>query len=151
MANKSIELKSRFNKYLIRKKVEGTRSCGLKSSYRPSQFQSQFNGIIYFYEWSDINSAPRKFFTFASFEEFLKNCGIYLLGYQRDIIVNLNTSHITCQKGCKDLIIRQTWTKLNDEIKRLENISSNLPYNVAITRRPPIYSGEDNNIKQWFG
>ena len=72
---------------------------------------------IYFYEWSDLNKAPRTFYQLDAFDNFLKTSGIYMEFYQREIIKNLGTVYITCYTGTKNLNIRSTYKNLLDALR----------------------------------
>ena len=106
-----------------------------------SSFDGDFRGVIYFYEWSDINRTPRTFYTLKAFEKFLNDSQIYLVGWQREVITNLPNRYITCKKGSKELIIKCGYESLRrevEEIMKKEGETSVEPYSVAITRPPSM-------------
>ena len=146
-----------FHDYLDRKSRESVRShtpyyCGVGAN------SGTFYGVIYFYEWSDVTRAPRKFFTIDMFDRFLKESGIYMALYEKDILRNLKWSYVTCKKGKKELIIRQSWQKLNDalclhnELSNAEEASDRAKelHSIGFTSsNPPLERGEPNG--RWFG
>ena len=148
--NKRGELRGLFHKYIERKKEESTRPnvhrpypCygGSGSEQRSEVFQGDiFGGTIYFYEWSNLQNTPRKFFTVESFDNFLKSSGIYLTLWQKDVIVNLNWVYIACRKGSKELVIRQSWVKLDEEINGKVDI------NISNTSHQGV-----EEVGRWFG
>lgn len=162
MANISKRLKELFNSYLERLAEERGHSTnyGCRShSYTPSQSRlvfddddSEFCGIIYFYEWSDINRTPKAYYTLRAFENFLVSSQIYLASYQKELIRNIHNPYITCRKDGKDLIIKCNYESLKHALEtedrptnpfRSPHVGSEdrEPYSVAITR-PPHKEGE---------
>lgn len=181
--NLSGELRRLFFEYLdnLNKKSTTTydygRTCHIPSTrptptYRqPSLFDSDndFQGIIYFYEWSDTNRAPKSYYTLRAFENFLNSSQIYLLAWQKEIIRHMHNPYIACKKGEKDLIIKNSFDALKNELERtskngnpfgstgapgfvpphLQGSEDREPYSVAITRPPsqrqsPMYSEVGN-------
>jgi hypothetical protein len=147
MANLSKDLKSIFNKYLERKEREKYQPRK-ESYFQPTLFsggESQFTGIIYFYEWSDITRQPKVFYTLEKFEDFLEQCNIYLLGWQREVIRNMHNPYISCKKGEKELLIKVSYEQLKAALLDNNISSSNKgsedkePYQVAITRPRMVF------------
>lgn len=104
-----------------------------------SSYDGEFRGVIYFYEWSDVNRTPRIFYTLKAFEKFLNDSQIYLVGWQREVIINLPNRYITCKKGSKELIIKCGYESLRREIEEIAKKEGNSePYHVAITRPPSM-------------
>lgn len=173
MSNISKQLKPLFNAYLKRLADEKYRPTVRHQNFRqPSLFDNEFKGVIYFYEWSDVSRTPKSFYTLEKFEEFLDSCGIYMLGYQREILKNMRNPYVTCKKGTKELLIKVTYEALkaavNIPITPSTSTRPNFmamgsedrePYQVAVTRppiqRPPMYEPEgrwqDENEFQWYG
>lgn len=144
--NLSKELRKLFFAYLDRLEKEKERrvmtpierlnpNIPFRQGY--NSFEEGFKGVIYFYEWSDINRTPKTFYTLKAFETFLKESQIYLMGWEREVIRNMPRRYITCRKGKKELIIKCSYSALNDEIKE-ESSNDAEPYNVAITRPPSM-------------
>ena len=175
MSNISKQLKPLFDAYLKRLADEKNKPIVRHHVYhQPTLFDGEFKGVIYFYEWSDVSRTPKSFYTLDKFEEFLDSCGIYLLGYQREIIKNMHNPYVACRKGTKELIIKVNYEALKSAVN-LESSSmtsrppfSNFmakgsedrePYQVAVTRppiqRPPMYEldgrWQDENEFQWYG
>ena len=146
MANISNRLKTLFNNYLTRLSEEKNNSYVHRNPYygaRPPMYQQQrlqfgsdddFKGVIYFYEWSNINNVPKKFFTLAAFESFLNTSHIFMAGYQKEIIKNLETPYIVCKHDSKDLIIKNNYDALKSALGDVEENKE--PYNVQVTRVP---------------
>jgi hypothetical protein len=176
MGNISNQLKLLFTRYLNRLEDEKRErsssvhsfSSSLSNSRPPSYMGAcrnnvdldDFSGIIYFYEWSDINRSPKSFYTLKLFVKFLESCGIYVPSYQLELIKNISTPHITCRKGTKDIIITCNWSSLKEEMGLDDKVDNpfhstgspfytppNLnkdkkdeePYNVQITRINNVY------------
>lgn len=157
MANLSKKLKSIFNEYLERLEYEKSHpSVRTPSSHyhEGTLFDEGFRGIIYFYEWSDINRAPKSFYTLKAFESFLMTSHIFMASYQKELIMHMHNPHIVCKKGSHELLIRPTYDKLKEVYDR-ETASSSLiikggdvrePYTLQISRpptiqKPPMYCG----------
>lgn len=173
--NKKKDLRKLFHKYIERTENERFRSNAVTSPFygggdasRPSTFCSNFSGCIYFYEWSNTFSQPKRFYTMEGFKGFLRDSCIYLALYQEDIIKTLKYAYISCKKGTKELVIRQSYVKLCEVINS-GNVDSNNehsigytamkpscvvnePYVVGITR-PPIILQEKHFEPEgrWFG
>jgi hypothetical protein len=130
--NKSKELRDLFRQSLINERIRP------KDNYVKNypiyvnetnftggvhRIPSQYNDDsirIYFYEWSDLNKAPRIFYQLDAFDNFLKSSGIYMEFYEREIIKNLETVYITCYTGTRNLSIRSTYKSLLDSLHEYE-------------------------------
>ena len=163
MANLSKDLKNIFNKYLERKEREKYQPKK-ESYFQPTLFsggESQFTGIIYFYEWSDITRQPKVFYTLEKFEDFLESCNIYLVGYQREILKNMRNPYVACKRGTKELIIKVTYEALKGALNAESSFNpmampQKEPYQVAVTR-PPMHFEPENRypdmgeFNEWLG
>ena len=164
MANLSKQLKALFNQYLYGPKKSSVETR--HESYTPPVRNfGEFTGIIYFYEWSDTNRAPRSFYSLEKFEEFLNQSGIYLKSYQREIIKCMHNPYIACKKGERDLIIKKSYEMLKNELtipspqptpvspSTFRGSEDREPYNVAITRLPHMRHMETGFEPEgrWFG
>jgi hypothetical protein len=112
MANLNKQLKKLFHDYLNRKENERLHPNVEHKPYQPKLFSGEFTGVIYFYEWSDATRTPKTFYQLEKFEDFLEQCNIYLLGWQREIIKNMHNPYISCKKGEKELIIKVSYEAL---------------------------------------
>ena len=77
--------------------------CGIMESYLDtprktvvmypniSTSNSSLNGIIRFFEWSDLYRTPTLFYTFESFLRFLKNSSITINEFERNLILSTRT------------------------------------------------------------
>lgn len=179
--NKKGELRLLFHKYIDRKEKEAKQPYTSSNPFYGggtmynggSGFRNDFSGTIYFYEWSDIFSEPKRYYTLEGFNNFLKGCGIYLAIWQKDVIKNLSHVYISCRKGSKELIIRQSFLKLKEALEDSDSSSappseppkksdehsigfeaskpkgdSKEPYNVAITRVPTFTNKAPKIIQQ---
>lgn len=156
--NKKKELRYLFQKYIDRKSKESSASSnGINPFYNHANYVSQgvinirehFSGTIYFYEWSDVSSEPRRYYTIDGFTEYLKSCGIYLALWQKDVIKNLRYSYITCKKGSKDLIIRNTYAKIIEASQKGDtsldispSSDSNDGHSIGFESSRPFVNGE---------
>jgi len=162
MKNLNYKLKLLFRDYLIRKANEKTSSY--HSYYNNNWLNSneKYSGVIYFYEWSDINRNPTMFYTIGAFDNFLRSSGIFIQEYQKDVIRKLGRVYITCKKGTHELLIRGERLYLSDALKdeksssvdsrtATEAVLNTVPaLNSAtnfINRRPPMY----DDTEQWYG
>lgn len=149
------------------------------STYHRPPYQQRLNfadeeidGIIYFYEWSDVHRPPTTYFTLRAFENFLDKSGIYVPSYQWELIKHIHNPYIACMKGGKELIIKTSydglknaleWEASNKDTNPFRSTGSPLynpmakgsedrePYSVEITRvpcsqinKPPMYREVDN-------
>lgn len=145
MGNLNKKLKDLFNAYLERLEKERTTTTTIyHSPYYPryKSDDSDFQGVIYFYEWSDSNRTPRAYYTLKAFENFLNSSQIFLASYQKELIKNMHYSYIACKKGGKELFIKSSYEALKNALEEGKKGSEDSePYNVAITRHPQ-YQGE---------
>ena len=146
--NRSKDLRKLFRESLINSRsVGGTYpSNGIYNSpmYRrgnnyPNEVVFGKDTRIYFYEWSDINKVPKSFFTLSAFESFIRDCGITLELYQREIINNLGTVYITCYRNSKELNIRSSYKSLMDAMNEHDRKS----LSSSISKPSTVY--EPNN------
>ena len=125
-----------------------------------------YDGVIHFYEWSDINRAPTLFYKIGAFDSFLRRSSIFMPPYQKDVIKQLERAYITCRKGTHELLIRGSRPLLVDavgdkeapcvDLKTATEAVLNTPppqptypaYGGFQNRRPPMY-GED--VSTWYG
>lgn len=164
MANISKDLSKLFKDYILRSAEERKHGIvnhannfysplGCRSHFNGGMTMSQchdsdneFRGVIYFYEWSDVSRMPQTFFTVDAFKRFLSVGGIELKGYEAEIIKALHVPFITCKKGCKDLIIKDTLKDLREELNKCS--SGNTANGVVPT---VINCGFYNHSEQYYG
>ena len=113
MANLSKDLKDLFHASLKR--------SSSNTFYHRSSTSSNGVSVIYFYEWSDATRIPKTFYTLDAFESFMKDCGIYLQSFHREILRHLPKSFVACKKGEKSLIIRVDYDSLKKELLSSSN------------------------------
>lgn len=176
--NKKRELRSLFHQYIDRKEKESrvvsypnrNPYYGGGGNVNNPSFRGDFNGCIYFYEWSDITREPKKFYTIEGFSGFLRDSNIYLALYQKDILKALKWAYVACKKGSKELLIKQSYIKLKEALEE-DNPSVSTsggsessigfqalrpngvdrePYVVGITR-PPYMREAFEPEGRWFG
>ena len=118
MGNLSKNLKLLFYKYIEEKNKPKTYSppAPLTRGVSPMYCGSKTNGLIHFYEWSNMNNIPKLFYTLDAFDIFLEKSNLKLLGWQREIIKHCNVSYVCCKKGSKDLEVRPTYDALRKVI-----------------------------------
>ena len=186
--NLSYKLYDLFREYIKRKEKE-------KYEYTPSTYhypaysgisravnswmdkKENYEGVIYFYEWSDINRAPMLFYSINAFDAFLRRSDIFIPPFQKDIIRQLDRAYVSCKKGTHDVLIRGNRQMLDEALNRpnsagvdMNTVSSAIPdrpvpapglsivnpnYNPAkinLTcrpdRMPPMYAGCHN--EEWY-
>ena len=104
MANLNKKLVILFNQYLKRKEKERLTpsyvnyGCCVNPSYRHNNSWMQsdtenYDGVIYFYEWSDTNRAPQLFYNINAFDAFLRRSEIFMPPFQKDIIKQLDRAY----------------------------------------------------------
>jgi hypothetical protein len=156
MGNLNKELGTLFKRYLIRKEEEAKKPTVFhNANYYKGVWgdKNTFNGTIFFYEWSDIGRTPIRYFSLSLFEKFLSDCDLYLEPHQRDIILNLPKSYITCKHGSKQLIVRGTYDGLKSTMARAgssETLLPAVPVGVpgSTLRLPPMY--QHGGGEQWY-
>lgn len=168
MANLSNKLEYLFRQYLIRKEKEKTVPVTYHHVTHTNWMNDTetYDGVIYFYEWSDVNRAPQLFYTISAFDEFLRRSGIFMPPFQKDIIRQLDRAYVTCKKGCHDLLIRGGLGMLRSALAESNAqgvdyqtagqaiLNSTPPYGNPMamhyqgSRQPPMYNGQPD---EWYG
>jgi hypothetical protein len=117
MANLSKKLEILFRQYLIRKEKERNVPVVYHSPHTNWMNDTErYDGVIYFYEWSDPDRAPQLFYNIGAFDSFLRRSEIFMPPFQKDIIRQLDRAYITCKKGTHDLLIRGGLGMLRDAV-----------------------------------
>lgn len=149
--------------------------CGIIESYldTPSKTvvmypnistsNSSLNGIIRFFEWSDLYRTPTLFYTFESFLRFLKNSSITINEFERNLILSTYNPYITCERNKAKLIIRNNSADLKLALDRASSNSSSVatssvPHNVihgingniVLPSIKSLVSGNADNIGEWW-
>ena len=99
---------------------------------------------IYFYEWSDINKAPRCFYTLDAFTMFLHSSGIRMELYHKDIICNLGTVYVTCYRGTKDLNVRGSYKGLLDSMNSHDMKGMVSSVSPSVSKAPKVIFEAEN-------
>ena len=63
-------------------------------------------GVLRFYEWSDLYRAPVLFHTLEDFIVFLRRSNIAISDIERNLILSIHNPFVTCEEGKAKLIIR---------------------------------------------
>ena len=149
--------------------------CGIMESYldTPSKTvvmypnistsNSSLNGIIRFFEWSDLYRTPTLFYTFESFLRFLKNSSITINEFEKNLILSTYNPYITCERNKAKLIIRNNSADLKLALDRASsnsssvataNVSHNVIHgingNIVLPSIKSLVSGNANNIGEWW-
>ena len=149
--------------------------CGIMESYLNSPSKtvvmypnistsnSSLNGIIRFFEWSDLYRTPTLFYTFESFLRFLKNSSITINEFERNLILSTYNPYITCERNKAKLIIRNNSADLKLALDRTSsnsssvataNVSHNVIHgingNIVLPSIKSLVSGNANNIGEWW-
>ena len=149
--------------------------CGIMESYldTPSKTvvmypnistnNSSLNGIIRFFEWSDLYRTPTLFYTFESFLRFLKNSSITINEFEKNLILSTYNPYITCERNKAKLIIRNNSADLKLALDRASsnsssvataNVSHNIIHgingNIVLPSIRSLVSGNANNIGEWW-
>ena len=149
--------------------------CGIMESYldTPSKTvvmypnistsNSSLNGIIRFFEWSDLYRTPTLFYTFESFLRFLKNSSITINEFERNLILSTYNPYITCERNKAKLIIRNNSADLKLALDRASSNSSSVATssvshnvihgingNIVLPSIRSLVSGNADNIGEWW-
>lgn len=149
--------------------------CGIMESYldTPSKTvvmypnistsNSSLNGIIRFFEWSDLYRTPTLFYTFESFLFFLKNSSITINEFEKNLILSTYNPYITCERNRAKLIIRNNSADLKLALDRASsnsssiattNVSHNMIHgingNIVLPSIKSLVSGNADNIGEWW-
>lgn len=149
--------------------------CGIMESYLNSPSKtvvmypnistsnSSLNGIIRFFEWSDLYRTPTLFYTFESFLRFLKNSSITINEFERNLILSTYNPYITCERNKAKLIIRNNSADLKLALDRASsnsssvataNVSHNVIHgingNIVLPSIKSLVSGNADNIGEWW-
>ena len=149
--------------------------CGIMESYldTPSKTvvmypnistsNSSLNGIIRFFEWSDLYRTPTLFYTFESFLRFLKNSSITINEFERNLILSTYNPYITCERNKAKLIIRNNSADLKLALDRASSNSSSVATasvshniihgingNIVLPSIKSLVSGNADNIGEWW-
>lgn len=149
--------------------------CGIMESYldTPSKTvvmypnistsNSSLNGIIRFFEWSDLYRTPTLFYTFESFLRFLKNSSITINEFEKNLILSTYNPYITCERNKAKLIIRNNSADLKLALDRASsnsssvatsNVSHNIIHgingNIVLPSIRSLVSGNADNIGEWW-
>ena len=181
MGNLSKKLEVLFRQYLIRKEKERlnppVRTYNYEYGYcRQNNWMNEndrYDGVIYFYELSDIHRCPTLFYNVGAFDSFLRRYNIFMPPFQKDMIRQLEKAYVTCKTGTHDLLIRGSRELLVEALSRADAPGVDMqtagqavmntplpapvghgyplgmrPVNPAEIRKPPMYSSNGNH---WFG
>ena len=149
--------------------------CGIMESYldTPSKTvvmypnistsNSSLNGIIRFFEWSDLYRTPTLFYTFESFLRFLKNSSITINEFEKNLILSTYNPYITCERNKAKLIIRNNSADLKLALDRASSNSSSVATsslshnvihgingNIVLPSIRSLVSGNADNIGEWW-
>ena len=149
--------------------------CGIMESYldTPSKTvvmypnistsNSSLNGIIRFFEWSDLYRTPTLFYTFESFLRFLKNSSITINEFERNLILSTYNPYITCERNKAKLIIRNNSADLKLALDRASSNSSSVATasvshnvihgingNIVLPSIRSLVSSNADNIGEWW-
>lgn len=149
--------------------------CGIMESYlnTPSKTvvmypnistnNSSLNGIIRFFEWSDLYSTPTLFYTFESFLRFLKHSSITINDFEKNLILSTYNPYITCERNKAKLIIRNNSADLklaldsassNSSSVAIANVSHNMIHgvngNIVLPSIKSLVSSNTDNIGEWW-
>ena len=126
--------------------------------------EDELFGILRFYEWSNINSTPKCFYTMKCFKEFLSSSGIHLKSYQLELLRNIPSPYVICKEGSKEILIRPTYDSLksclcginkdNKGDKDKDKGDNSIHYNGQFIKAPLVFDesyNRMNEVSSWFG
>lgn len=117
-------------------------------------------GIIHFFEWSNLCSTPRLFYTFESFLRFLHDSSITISEFDRNLILSTYNPYITCERNRAKLIIRNNSADLKLALDSASsnvataNVSHNVIHgvngNIILPSIKSLVSANTDNIGEWW-
>ena len=117
-------------------------------------------GIIRFFEWSNLCSTPRLFYTFESFLRFLHDSSITISEFDRNLILSTYNPYITCERNRARLIIRNNPADLKLALDNesstvaTANVSHNVIHcvngNIILPSIKSLVPANTDNIGEWW-
>lgn len=95
------------------------------SSSSSSSYNDDLNGILRFYEWSDLNRRPRIFQSMSRFLAFLGSSNIPISEVEKKALLAMRSPYVTCVRGKRELLIRANVTELRVGLNAMEKKSPN--------------------------
>ena len=136
--NKSIELRNNFKKYIEESTVIVSSST---TNYRE-------RCEVFFYEWSNTSTVPRKFYNSSIFFKFLEDCKINITDSQKKEFDSRYTFHATCFHGTNLLGLASSKVNLDTLINKYKGT---IPKDYERTSYVGCYSGYNNYNGHSFG
>ena len=98
----------------------------VKESFKPKMNPEHYGGYmyrppssyasgkhIYFYEWSNPDSTPLKFYSVDAFACFLNSHDIKIETWEREVIQRMiYDAHVACRKNTKNLVVASSQQQL---------------------------------------
>lgn len=122
--------------------------------------KASLKGIIRFFEWSNLCSTPRLFYTFESFLRFLHDSSITISEFDRNLILSTYNPYITCERNRARLIIRNNPADLKLALDNesstvaTANVSHNVIHgvngNIILPSIKSLVSANTDNIGEWW-
>lgn len=153
MSNISNELRGLFKEYMVNKNKPVIPSTTASGNREGILFSTSVK--VHFYEWSNVTSVPRTFYSISAFDTYLKGCGIYTQLYERDIIVNLGECFVSCYRGKKQLCIRATYKHLLETMNEHDRLQTAIDQHklqeIKNGSKAPMCINEGGYDGPWYG
>lgn len=142
--NKRIDLVNDFKDYL--------EECNrVTTSYSGSYMNYKERCDVYFYEWSDLNSVPKRFSNSKEFFKFLDECKISITDGLKHHFDDRYTFHATCFKGSNVLCLASSKFQLETLLKKIEESKTIPTSDSDRVLFYPTSSGVNNNYHPMCG
>lgn len=89
-----------------------------------SSYNDDLDGILRFYEWSDLNRRPRIFQSMSRFLAFLGCSNIPISEVEKKALLAMRSPYVTCVRGKRELLVRSNVTELRVALDSMEKKSS---------------------------
>jgi len=95
---------------------------------------------IFFYEWSNVNSEPRRFPYTVEFFKFLDKCKIMPTDENVNKFKAKSGCHIICKPGCSELIVGDSYESMRSQFNAAANLGKILASVPEVTNndRTPV-------------
>ena len=111
------------------KDTSSSSNYGYGSSYyhRYDGVPKEFQTTIFFYEWSDMRKGSKSFYDKRKFKDFLLESKISVSSELMAMIDNKTYLYSTCYPGKSELMIEDTYFKLETALKKAKGIETTTP------------------------
>ena len=109
---KRIQIKNNITSEIVEKHLKRIKEEEEKERAARTNYSPMYSGggyvTIYFYEWSNLDSTPKKFTSYREFFKFLDDCNIEITESQRSMAYNMYSIYAVCKKGEARVMLAST-------------------------------------------